>query len=302
MAASSRLLRHVGLLRFWAAPLALSVACATAEDPPLDGNGPPPASSGTGGGAGSAGAGSAGKPSTGGSGGSSSSTAGASAGGTSSVAGTASGGTPPSTGGTAPATGGGGAAPATGGTSSGTCPPYAGTLAKDSTIFSGGFGQSKMGSWSGYGFTFTYGTATVTPGKGTSCFAGMQFCASGSVPAADTSGAGLGWSIGQMKGSSTTTKVPITTPVKITFAGVTDGMRVQLSASSEVAYCYSLTASEVAAGTATIPNTSFKTKCWGSEGMAYDGAVAIESIQVLVPGAAAAAKTFDLCVLDIEPG
>ncbi len=36
--------------------------------------------------------------------------------------------------------------------------------------------------------------------------------------------------------------------------------------------------------------------------MAYDGTVPIEAIQVVVPGAAAAAKTFDFCVTDIEPG
>jgi hypothetical protein len=302
MAAPSRLVRNLGLLSFWSLPLALFAACATAEDPPIDGNGASPSSSGTGGASGSAGAGagSAGKPTNGGSGGTPTGTAGASAGGTSSAAGTAAGGTPPATGGTA--TGGGGTAPATGGTSSGTCPPYAGALGTDSTIFSGGFGQSTTGMWSGYGFTFIYGTATVTPGKGTSCFAGKKFCASGSIPAADTAGAGLGWNIAQMQGSSTASKVAITTPVKVTFSGVKEGMRVQLSASPTVSYCYTLTATEAAAGSATIAYASFKTECWGTAGMAYDGTVAIESIQVVIPGAAAAMKTFDICVLDIEPG
>jgi hypothetical protein len=191
---------------------------------------------------------------------------------------------------------------ATGGTAAGTCPPYAGTLAKDSTIFMAGFGKSTTGTWSGYGYTYKYGTATVTPGMGTSCFAGAKMCANGSVPAADTAGAGLGWNIAQMMGASTMAKVAIATPVVLKFAGVTAGMRVQLSASATVSYCYTLTAAEATAGTATIPLASFKTECWGTTGIAYDGVVPIEAIQVAVPGGAAAAQTFDLCVLDIEPG
>lgn len=201
-----------------------------------------------------------------------------------------------------PATGGTSTTPGGTGTTSG-CPPYTGTLAKDSLTFMAGFGQASTGMWSGYGYTYKYGTATVTPGMGNSCFAAAKFCANGSVPADDKSGAGLGWNIGQAIGATTTTKVPITTPVKLSFAGASVGMRVQLSASATVSYCYALTAAEVMAGTATIPLASFKTECWGSAGTAYDGVTPIEAIQIAVPGSAAgAAKTFDLCVLDIEPG
>jgi hypothetical protein len=192
-----------------------------------------------------------------------------------------------------------GAAP-TGG-SAGTCPPYSGALAKDSTIFDAGFGKSTTGTWSGYGYTYKFGTATIAPGMGTSCFAGKKFCANGTVPADDASGAGLGWNIGQLLGAAATTKVPITTPVKITFAGAVAGMRVHLSESATVSYCYTLTAAEATAGTATIPLASFVTACWGTTGVAYAG-TPIEAIQMSVPGAMAAAKTFDLCVLDVEPG
>jgi hypothetical protein len=191
----------------------------------------------------------------------------------------------------------------TGGTATGTCPPYAGALGTASTIFMEGFGKSTTGMWSGYGYTYKYGTAaTVTPGMGTSCFAGAKMCASGSVPALDSEGAGLGWNIAQMMGASTMAKVAIATPVVLKFAGVKAGMRVQLSASATVSYCYTLTAAEATAGTATIPLASFKTLCWGTTGIAYDGVVPIEAIQVAVPGAAAAAQTFDFCLLDIEPG
>lgn len=214
---------------------------------------------------------------------------------------TATGGTVATTGGTLGTAG----TVAAGGTASGTCPPYAGTLGAtagtDSAIFMAGFGKSTTGTWSGYGYTYKYGTAaTVTPGMGTSCFTGAKMCASGSVPALDSEGAGLGWNIAQMMGATTMATVAITKPVVLKFAGVKAGMRVQLSASATVSYCYTLTAADVP--TATIPLASFKTKCWGTEGVAYDGVVPIEAIQVAVPGAAAAAQTFDFCVLDIEPG
>ena len=274
------------------------MACATAEEPQ---NGPNPPT--------------AGQVGTGGSSAGSATTAGTSAlpmagttavpmGGTGTgTAGTGTGGTAVTTGGTVGTAGTVG----TGGTAAGTCPPYAGALgataAADSTIFMAGFGTSTAGTppWSGYGYTYKYGTAaTVTPGMGTSCFAGKKMCASGSVPALDTEGAGLGWNIAQMMGATTMAKVPITTPVVIKSAGVKAGMRVQLSASATVSYCYTLTAADVP--TATIPFASFKTECWGTLGMAYDGVVPIEAIQVAVPGAVAAAQTFDFCVLDIEPG
>jgi hypothetical protein len=166
-----------------------------------------------------------------------------------------------------------------------------------------GFGTSTMGMWKGYGFTYKYGTATITPGTGTGCFAAAKFCASGSIPAADTAGAGLGWNISQMMGASTTAKVAITTPVTVKFAGAADGMRVQLSASSTESYCYTLTAADVTANMATIAPTSFKKDCWdATTAVAYATTTLIESIQIVVPGAAAAAKTFDFCVIDIEPG
>jgi hypothetical protein len=210
-------------------------------------------------------------------------------------------GTGTGTAGTATTATGGAAGTGTGTT--GTCPPYTGALAKDSTTFMGGFGKATTGMWSGYGYTYKYGTATVAPGMGTSCFALAKMCANGSVPAADNSGAGLGWNISQAMGASTMAKVAVTTPVTLKFAGVTAGMRVQLSASATVSYCYTLTDAEAAAGAATIPLASFKTECWGTTGMAYDGVVPIEAIQVAVPGSTAgAAKTFDLCLLDIEPG
>ena len=187
---------------------------------------------------------------------------------------------------------------------SSTCPQYTGTLAKDSLIFMAGFGTATTGTpkWSGYGYTYKYGAATIAPGTGDGCFAAAKFCANGSVPAADTSGAGLGWPIAQMLNSPTKSTVAITTPVKISFAGGVAGMRAQLSASATVSYCYPLTAAEITAGTATIPLASFKTECWGTTGTAYAG-TPIEAIMVVVPGSTAgAAQTFDFCITDIEPG
>jgi hypothetical protein len=276
------------------------VACATAEEPDdsdNDGTGNKPSVAGGNGG---------------GSGGMSSSTAGN----------TSTAGKPPTTTGGTPATSSGGqvgsggaaggtpptttAGTAAGGATTGTCPPYAGTLATDSAIFVGGFGKSTVGTWSGYGYTYKYGTATIAPGMGNSCFVGKKFCANGSVPADDKSGAGLGWNIGQAQGATATMKVAITTPVTLTFAGVSAGMRVQLSATAALSYCYTLTAGEASAGSATIPYAKFETNCWATgtaEAVPYDGVTPIEAIQIAVPGSTAGpAKAFDLCVLDVEPG
>lgn len=269
-------------------------ACATAQDPipgEDNGTGVPTPQAGTGtGGSSNASSGTSSLPSAG--------TNVIANGGSASVptAGTAS--TP--LGGSASSTAGMPAA--TAGTAS-SCPPYTGTLAKDSTIFMGGFGKSTTGTWSGYAYTYKYGTATVSPGMGTSCFAAAKLCANGSVPADDKSGAGLGWNIGQAMGASTTSKVAITKPVVLKFAGVTAGMRAQLSASATVSYCYTFADADITAGSATIALASFKTECWGTTGTAYDGVVPIEAIQIAVPGSTAgAAKTFDLCLLDVEPG
>jgi hypothetical protein len=200
-------------------------------------------------------------------------------------------------------TGTAGSVATTGGTSAGTCPPYTGALAKDSMIFTAGFGTATTGTWSGYAYTYKYGTATISPGTGTGCFAAAKLCANGSVPADDKSGAGLGWNIAQAMGASTMSTVAVAKPVVLKFAGVTAGMRVQLSASATVSYCYTLTDAEATAGTATIPLASFKTECWGTTGTAYDGVTKIEAIQIAVPGSAAGtAKTFDMCLLDVEPG
>lgn len=280
-------------------------ACAAAEEPDDGGNGNGHA--GTTAIAGSAGLGVGGSGSVAGS---TATTAGTtSAGGKGSgTAGTtsSSGGSTVGTAGTTTAggtTAAGGTGTTTGGTTTGTCAPYAGTLAKDSAIFTAGFGKSTMGTWSGYGYTYKYGTATIAPGMGNGCFAAAKFCANGSVPADDKSGAGLGWNIAQMMGASTTSKVAIATGVKLTFAGITAGMRAQLSASATVSYCYTFTEAEATAGTATIAAASFKTECWGTAGTAYDGTTPIEAIQIAVPGSTAGAvKPFDFCVLDVEPG
>lgn len=296
MSAIVRSARHLSLPQL--AVLALSlVACATAvqqEAPDDEGGG---GSGSAGGSVTTAGTSTSAGTSPGTSGASTGGSAGQGSGGTKSTAGTA------STAGTTSTAGSTSTAGAAGTGSTGTCPPYAGSLAQDSAIFNGGFGASTTGTWTGYGYTYKFGTATVTPGMGTSCFSGKKFCASGTIPADDASGAGLGWNIAQAMGATTTMKVAITTPVKITFAGITaaTGARVQISESATTSYCYTLSAAEATAGTATIPLASFKTKCWDTTGVAYAG-TPIEAIQISVPGAAAAGKTFDLCVLDVEPG
>jgi hypothetical protein len=206
------------------------------------------------------------------------------------------------------ATGAGGATTTgTGGATSTTCPPYAGTIAKDSVIFTDGFGKAKTGTWSGYAFTYAYekgGTILPDSSKGTSCFKGAKMCASGSIPASDEAGAAIGWNIGQMMGSTTNTPVALTGSVKVTAAGAAAGMRVNLQPATGEAYCYTLSAADVTAIAAglSVPVASFKQYCYDTaKAVAYTTA-AIGSIQVSIPGAMAGAKSFDLCLVDVEPG
>jgi hypothetical protein len=220
---------------------------------------------------------------------------------------TATGGTTTSTGGTVTATGG--TATATGGSGGGsTCAGYDGTVSTSSKIFMNGFGKSTTGSWQGYAYTYTYGTgAVIKPGSSTtmSCFNGDKLCANGSVPADDGAGVGVGWNIVQMSGTSTTGAMALTGSVKITIAGAKEKMRVSLGPATGDEYCYTLTAADatMAATGLTIPVANFKQYCYDSaKAVAYSTGM-IKAIQVAVPGGKAdGAKTFDFCVVDVEPG
>lgn len=196
-----------------------------------------------------------------------------------------------------------------GGSPTTSCDTYSGTLKAQSEIFESGYGQSTKGDWKGYAYPYKFGMATVTPGTSTtmSCFPGKQLCAAGSIPADDGSGAGIGWSINQMKNSSTTGTVVITTPVNVKFKGGAVGMRVGLAPATGDEFCYTLTADDVAkAGSdagLTLAPSDFKSLCYDTaKATAYDMATEIKAIQVSVPGSASGAKTFDFCLIDIEPG
>lgn len=220
----------------------------------------------------------------------------------------------PTTGGTSP--GAAGAATGVAGTpSSGVagaapaadCDTYKGTVKADSTMFSSGFGTTTDGSWKGYSYTYKYPATgaqspTVTPDfdanpKG--CFKEKRVCIAGNVPANDGSGVGIGWNIGQASGNTSTPQA-ITKSVVVSLKGGQPGMRVALSGGTEATeYCHILTS-----GTGgTIAPGDFKTKCYGDEGEAYDGAATIKAIQVYVPGSKTEGPTpFDFCIVSIEPG
>lgn len=242
-----------------------------------------------------------------GSGGSSTGSGGASKGGSTGNGGssTGNGGSTATGSGGATTTGNGGAATTgSGGASTASCATYDGTLKADSTIFMDGYGMS--GTWQGYAYTYTYGTGaaapTFKPGSSTtmSCFPGKTVCANGSIPASDDSGGGLGWSIGQPKGG-TAAGVAVSGKIKFQAKGVVVGMRLGLTPGD---YCYTLTADDVTAinGTGlTIDASKFATKCWGTTGTAFAGGM-VEGVQIAIPGSAAAAKTFDYCIIAIGPG
>jgi hypothetical protein len=211
------------------------------------------------------------------------------------------------TGGSNPGTGGGnpygtGGGYGTDGSVPATCTPDSQASALITSTNGPGYGKSTTGSWGGYVFTYKYGTASISPFAATGAFDAQatSVCACGSVPADDKSGAGVGYTLSQPKATGSTsptiTPVAVTTPVHVKISGYQTGMRVNLTVSDTVQYCANLTS-----GDQTFALSDFKTECWGTTGTAYAGA-AIQSIQIAVPGGAAAAKTFSICVLDIEPG
>lgn len=202
---------------------------------------------------------------------------------------------------------GGTVATGSGGATTSTCTAYAGTVAKDSAIFVDGFGKSTTGTWSGYAFTFPYmGGGTINPdsSKGTGCFKGAKMCASGTVPADYNAGAAIGWNLGQASGSMTNTPVALTGSIKVTVAGAVAGMRVSLSPATGESFCYTLTATDVTAIASglTLPVTMFQQYCYDTtKAVAYSSA-AIKAVQIEVPGDKAGAKSFDFCLIDVEPG
>lgn len=224
---------------------------------------------------------------------------------------TSSGGATVSSGGATVNTGGapvstGGVATASGGAAS-ACMPYDGTVKADSLIFSDGQGTSTKGMWKGYAYTYTYGKGAVikpVTSAATSCIKGKALCANGTITPDDGSGAGIGWNINQSGSAASTTT--ITTGVTFVLKGASANMRVALGPPTGDDYCYNLTAADVAAANTaaglTLKASDFKQACYDTEkAVAYKGED-VKSIQVSMPGSASGARTFDFCVVDIEPG
>jgi hypothetical protein len=209
------------------------------------------------------------------------------------------------TGGTA-TTATGGVATGSGGATTSGC-GYTGTPT-DSLIFKSGQGTSTKGGtapWKGYAYTYIYGTATITPAtsSATNCFTGASVCANGTVPAADTAGAGLGWNIAQS--GSTVGSTTITGSVTFNLKGAAAGMRVALGPATGDDWCYQLKAADATAANSaaglTLKASEFTTACYGTEGKAYAGGD-VASVKITIPGSTAgAAQTFNVCLIDIEP-
>jgi hypothetical protein len=202
------------------------------------------------------------------------------------------------TGGSSGAGGSTAGGPATGG-AAGTMTGGAGTgtgVSCDATFAVGMDGFVRMPGAMGAcysGYAFAGGDATsmvVFPGGGTDFTKAMGMLnISGTVgEAVDPDYLGnvyFGFNVNQKVGATTKgTVAPAGTSLTVTCTGcATPAMRVQLVGAKQ--WCAPLTS-----GTA-IPYASFKTECWGTAGTAY-AKEPIESIQISIPGGAAAA-TFD---------
>jgi hypothetical protein len=152
------------------------------------------------------------------------------------------------------------------------------------------------GSWHGYAFAMAVGAgSTVMPMDFKMQTTGMPRCIKGSVGAADdySGTAMLGFGLNEDGGNKMTV-----TPMKAgVLVEVTNNagspLRFQVegpSATEDSRWCTQITGSG-----GFIPWSSLKTKCWGSEGTAYNNEPIVTAM-LLVPGDNMAAVPFDFCV------
>jgi hypothetical protein len=165
------------------------------------------------------------------------------------------------------------------------------------------------GSFSGYGFTFTYSSSgapvTITPScTDTGCTPQLTapLCASGIISADVTynSGAGLGFNLNQAQTTSDGSAPPAL-PATLTGNGLVvdftnhanTQLTVQLSDGTNF-WCYMLTG---LAGPISIPWKSFNSACWDDSGAAFDpSANPVTSLDLVFPGDAMMVTEFNACL------
>ncbi len=224
-------------------------------------------------------------------------------GGTSTGGSTPTGGGGTSTGGSTPTGGGGtstgGSTPTGGGGGIGGTTPVD---TKEYTVDDGGF--VTVCDWTGYAWTRTDGTSSISPTGFDSVSAGTKLCASGTVQARDDwSGyAMLGINVGQAEGDDTDA---------IDVATDGDGLYVDLDnrGGSELRVQIQTSQAEddenarwcaVYSGPGVIRWSDFNTKCWDGSGSAYAGQN-INAVLVMAPGHNTDARNFDFCINRVEP-
>jgi hypothetical protein len=149
-----------------------------------------------------------------------------------------------------------------------------------------------LGTYSGYGFTFTDGKGS------TACMTPESLCAAGTTGAQDPPtysvwGAGFGFNLSPA--TTETTSVPVQlsgTGVTVTVSSLPTGaeLRVQVNVGT-TAYCAKMTTA-----TQTIPWSSFNSTCWApTPAGALAGAPNTPNIQFQA-SSGTAAGTFDFCV------
>lgn len=156
------------------------------------------------------------------------------------------------------------------------------------------------GAWHGYAFAMAVGMgSTVMPMDFKMQTTGMPRCIKGSVGAAeDYSGTALlGFGLNEDGGNKmTVTPTKAGVNVEITNTGGSE-LRFQVegpSGSEDARWC-----TEISGSGGFIPWSSLKTKCWGSEGTAYNNEPIVTAM-LLVPGTNMAAVPFDFCVNKLE--
>jgi hypothetical protein len=158
-----------------------------------------------------------------------------------------------------------------------------------------------MFRWFGYLSTFAYGGATIRP-AGSLSSQPNSVCACGTVPASDNAGAGIAWNIFQIDAAYDPAtvvqarRVQGNSAVYVNFAtGYLPTMRMSLITADGTNYCAALSTpgGGFSAGT-------FNTACWDGSGTAFTSSD-VKTFQVVVPGSASGAQTFNFCISDMGP-
>ncbi|MDP9151217.1 MAG: hypothetical protein M3O36_14915 [Myxococcota bacterium] len=150
----------------------------------------------------------------------------------------------------------------------------------------------------GYVYSFVGGSSSSIA----LTYGATSFCASGTVGenSAYQSYAGAAFAVNQARTSTGGSVSPLLlsgTSITVRFANYGNSpLEIQLVDGRNISWCYSLPPSS---SVATVPLTSFNTRCWDNSGASFAPGSAITAMQLVVPGSATSVTPFNFCFLGL---